>query len=159
MPTPTYIALANLTLSSTDSVVEFASIPNTYRDLVVIVEGTTAASVNGSLYFNGQTSAGSNYSWVRMYGQGSGTGVSNKDATTAFAYDFYTNRTILRIQIMDYSATDKHKTILSRWDTAQNITGATAMRWANTNAITSLSFSPGTNFNLGTTFALYGIVS
>jgi hypothetical protein len=157
MPTATYIALANTTLSGTAATITFSSIPATYRDLVVVLTGTATASVNANLYFNSDTTA-ANYKFVRMYGQGSGSGSSNTGDD--IAYDFYTNLTMVRFNIMDYSATDKHKTVLTRWDTAANITGATAYRWANTNAITSVILDCGTStFASGTTAAIYGIVS
>jgi hypothetical protein len=63
------------------------------------------------------------------------------------------------LQIMDYSATDKHKSALTRTThTSQSVVEALASRWANTAAITSLAVSGGT-FNVGSTFALYGIVA
>ena len=157
MPTATYIALANTTLTGTAATITFSSIPSTYRDLVVVLNGTATSSVNANLYFNSDTTA-ANYKFLRMYGQGSGSGDSNTGDDIAF--DFYTNLTMVRFEIMDYSATDKNKTVLTRWDTAANITGATAYRWANTNAITSVILDCGTStFASGTTAAIYGIVS
>ncbi len=65
MPTATYIALANLTLTGTDAEVSFASIPATFRDLVVItnVDGSTQTEMFVRL--NGDT--GNNYNTVRMH--------------------------------------------------------------------------------------------
>jgi hypothetical protein len=65
------------------------------------------------------------------------------------------------IQIMDYSANDKHKTVLIRQSEANlgNVT-ATAARWANTAAVTSITFLlVGGNLQAGTTISLYGIAS
>jgi hypothetical protein len=62
------------------------------------------------------------------------------------------------INIQDYSATDKHKTWISRGNWGW--TSAFGGRWANTNAITSVKILvSGTTFQSGATFALYGIVS
>lgn len=157
-----YFSLATTTLTSAASSVTFSSIPTSVngvalRDLIVIASGVSSSSVNGLLHFNGVTT-GTSYNWVRMFGTGSGSGSSNSDTTTAIAYDFYTNPTILRLQIMDYSVTDKHKTALTRWDTAGNITGTTAFRWLSTNAITSVSLNLGSaTFSVGTTISLYGV--
>jgi hypothetical protein len=151
-----YVALATVTLGSAASTVTFSSIPATFKDLIVIVNGTTSTGINGSVYFNSDTTA-ANYPYVRMWGDGSSPASSSGNNIW---YDMQTNRTMLRIQIMDYSATDKHKTSLSRWDTAQNLTGATAVRWANTNAINTLQFKDTNNaatFSVGTTFSLYGV--
>lgn len=157
MATPTYLALANITLGANDTEVTFTSIPGTYRDLVLVVNGTSTASRNGYMFFNSDTT-GTNYNWLRMYGQGTGSPASNSDTTTAINYDIYTSPTMIQFYIMDYSATDKHKTVLSRWDSVSNITGATAMRWENTNAITSITLDPAdASFVSGATFSLYGI--
>jgi hypothetical protein len=67
------------------------------------------------------------------------------------------------IQLMDYSATDKHKTVLSRKNQAARTTVAQASRWASTSAINKITVNvtqpDPTNFAVGSTFYLYGIVS
>jgi hypothetical protein len=61
---------------------------------------------------------------------------------------------------MDTSATDKHKTVLTRFNDAGNEVAAAAFRWADTNAVTSITIGQDSgSFNIGSTFALYGIVS
>jgi hypothetical protein len=61
---------------------------------------------------------------------------------------------------MDYSATDKHKTVLIRQNSVADSAFAMGARWANTAAITSIQLSLGAaTFSTGTTFALYGIAS
>jgi hypothetical protein len=167
MPTATYIALANLTLTGTDAEVSFASIPATYRDLVVIANWPNSgnpASPFVLLRLNGDT--GSNYTWVQMYGDG-GSGGGQSDASagsvTSIRVGYLQNSAAMtRINVMDYSATDKHKTVLDRSDQTEATTRTSAFvgRWANTNAVTSLSLTAGTGtFASGSTFALYGIVS
>jgi hypothetical protein len=158
LPTPTYTALANITLGSSASSVTFSSIPATYRDLVLVFDGTSSVGINGSVYFNSDTTA-ANYPYVRMNGNGSTT---SSNSGNNIWFDFQTSRSMVRVQIMDYSATDKHKTALSRWDNPSSVVGATAIRWANTAAITSLQVKDTNNaatFAAGTTFALYGIAS
>jgi hypothetical protein len=61
---------------------------------------------------------------------------------------------------MDYSATDKHKTVLVRSNIPADTVAAHAVRWANTAAITTVGVAAisGT-WSAGTTFALYGIAS
>jgi hypothetical protein len=63
--------------------------------------------------------------------------------------------------IMDYSATDKHKTVLARSNDASMVTYASASRWASTNAITSILIDPDstTQIAVGSTLSLYGIIS
>ena len=63
-------------------------------------------------------------------------------------------------QVMDYSATDKHKTFLVRSNIPANNVAAHAVRWANTAAITTVAVEAiSTTWAVGTTFALYGIAS
>ena len=42
--TPTYIPLATTTLGSASNSITFNSVPATYRDLIVIIDGATASS-------------------------------------------------------------------------------------------------------------------
>lgn len=164
--TATYIALATITLTSTDSEIIFSSIPATYRDLVVVcnTRSTRAANNDFLLYqINGDT--GSNYAWVLMFGPGSGSGGSLTNTLTVGVTDAQpaANRPAgefgaARIQLMDYSQTNKQKTILTRTDSASDVTSAGATRWANTNAINQIRlFMEFGSIASGSTFSLYGI--
>jgi hypothetical protein len=165
MPTPTYTALANITLGSTASSVTFSSIPATYRDLVVVVRGAMSGNASILMRFNGDS--GSNYPNVFMRGQSSGT-QSNTYTPTYVALAISAvgtgNEFTAIAQVMDYSATDKHKTTLNRSgytnDIGSSVVEATAVRWANTAAITSIAITTSTStFGAGSTFALYAIAS
>jgi hypothetical protein len=157
MPTSTYTPLATVTLGSSASSVTFSSIPATYRDLVLVYAGSTGSFANDlAARFNSDT--GSNYSRVAMFNTSSNTatqtflGIGNAQTGTLF-------NTIA--QFMDYSATDKHKTALTRSNQTDGLVEARAGRWANTAAISSINvfLGSGGNFNAGATFNLYGIVS
>jgi hypothetical protein len=65
------------------------------------------------------------------------------------------------IQLFDYSAVDKHKTVLSRFGSANREVQATASRYSSTSAITSIRFFDilGQTFQAGATFSLYGIAA
>lgn len=167
MPTATYIPLATITLSSTDSEIVFSSIPNNYKDLILV--STTRNSSFGNPYYqlryrvNGDS--GSNYNWVYMIGDGSNTGSSassNQSDITVFFDEPNTSSAyaVTIAQFMDYSATDKHKSILIRSNAPSVLVGAYAARWASTSAITSISLTPPPGFGSwasGSTFSLYGI--
>jgi hypothetical protein len=104
------------------------------------------------LRFNGSTT---NYTRVNMEGTGSSTnsGTSSSNNIAALA-----GPSLNIIQIMDYSATDKHKTNLLRANGSE--ARADAARWADTSAITSVSIVPFTGSLLtGMTASLYGIAS
>jgi hypothetical protein len=161
MPTPTYTPLATVTLGSTASSVTFSSIPATYRDLIVVCEFVPSGSFfDTGLRFNAD--GGTNYSFVEASGSGSGSGNSNSAprSQAIFLYTEATNRWAVIAQIMDYSATDKHKTVLSRATAGAEITIMTANRWANTAAITSVQVRPdASTFASGSTFSLYGVIA
>jgi hypothetical protein len=166
MPTQTYVALASETLATSASSVTFAGIPATYRDLVVVFAGTSTGTPTTVLTrLNSDTS--SNYSNVMARGNGSNAASSTTTTTGAWAIAqneaLGTTQSNALVQIMDYSATDKHKTILSRGNN-NNSAGVsvemTASRWATTSAVTTVQLVVTTNnFASGSTFALYGIAS
>lgn len=161
MPTPTYTPLANLTLTGTDTQIDFTSISGTYRDLILIVNAKEAVSASNILLrINSDTA--SNYSDVRMGGDGTNT-ISTTGATTYIRGTQYATVSTTDghnsiWHFMDYSATDKHKTVLIRSSNAGLGVDAVAGRWASTSAITGFSLI-NVNFAAGSTFALYGIAS
>ena len=154
MATPTYTALATTTTSGGETSVTFGSIPQTYRDLILTINGTQS-SANATYYVNGET-ATTNYSAVRMYGLGGGSGTSASYTSDQRLWYAATTQNLSIIQFMDYSATDKHKTVLSRSSAAAEIAQALVSRWANTDAITSITID-GMTFDAGNVISLYGI--
>ena len=160
MATPTYTLIDSTTLTSSASSVTFSSITQDYRDLILVIDAKHATTnENNTLQFNGDS--GSNYSNVYMYGTGSSTG-SSAQTLAYIRIDFATEMTTTNpnldiVQIMDYSATDKHKSTLSRANNSSNATEATAGRWANTSAITSIVIAPRSGSYASGTFHLYGI--
>jgi hypothetical protein len=157
-----YTPLANLTLSTgTAQEVNFTSISGAYRDLVCIATITSSAGTGSINQHRFNSDAGSNYSWVLMEGNGSAPGTTASSGTffpLAITTDMTTTgRTQIIYNIMDYSATDKHKTTLIRSDLSEQRTAATVVRWASTAAITSFRIRANTTFAAGSTFALYGV--
>jgi|LakMenEpi03Aug12_release.lakeMendotaPanAssembly.Ray.scaffolds.fasta_scaffold276057_2 hypothetical protein len=160
MPTATYIALANLTLTSSDASVEFTSIPDTYRDLVLVAQTKATGNTYGRVRVNGDT--GSNYVRIRMFGNSGG---ASSGVNTLAAFDLSdlntTDWNFDTLHFLDASATDKHKTVLIR-SSQTNVSEVSAQggRFASTSAITSITILTNSNaFEVGSTFALYGIVS
>lgn len=158
--TATYDLIASNVLGSTTTTVTFSSIPATYRDLILVAEVLGSGGNAGTrIQFNGDT--GSNYPQVEM--SGNGTTASSGAPTLAYINGqtgTTTARGLTILQVMDYSATDKHKTSLSRYGRADSATAAGASRWANTAAINQITiFAPVNTYAIGSTFYLYGIVS
>ena len=160
MATPTYTPLATTTLSAAASSVTFSSIDQSYGDLILVAATSSSSSTNNvDLVLNSDT--GSKYSTVSMDGDGSVTD-SQLDSRTFFrlteGISMDTNSSTIIIQFMEYSATDKHKTILVRFNDGADEVLAIAGRFADTSGITSLQFTvPGTSFATGSTFSLYGV--
>jgi hypothetical protein len=168
MPTPTYTALATRTLTGTTTSVTFSSIPATYRDLILVIEASPADTAFPAVWLRANSDTGSNYSFARMTGNGSATAVLANTSQTvlqigsAFGLGGTTgSRANIVAQIMDYSATDKHKSVLSRASTPNNGVEAATSRWANTAAITTIQalVSAGAGFASGSSFSLYGVIA
>ena len=158
MPTPTYVALATFTASGGETGVTFGSISG-YRDLIVTYDFKTPSDSELRLEYNGDS--GSNYPEVIMYnfgasGSDSATATLSYVPTAASPYTEFWGQA----QILDASATDKHKTTLVRSNNTGEYVLAYASRWANTNAITSIEcYLTTSSFSSGSTINLFGIVS
>ena len=162
MATPTYTPLATITLTSSSSSVTFSSIPATYRDLVLVASPISSTTSNLTTNTRFNSDSGSNYSFVLMRGDGSSATSTSGTATGIQGIITRANtvrKSLTIMQIMDYSATNKHKSVISRVD-AEFATQALAERWANTAAITSINISvTASSFGVGTSFELYGIAA
>ena len=160
MPTPTYDLISSTTLATSTSSVTFSGFPTdgTYRDLVLVCDATSASGTVLSLRYNSDT--GSNYSTVFMFGSSGGTGAGGGTSTSVGILTISTTKNNIITSIMDFSATDKHKTGLSRANRNGDTVSALASTWANTSAITTLQvFGDPNTFDAGSRFDLYGIAS
>ena len=164
MPTPQYTALATITLGSSAATVTFSSIPATYRDLRLVMMGTiSAGSDNVYCQVNALTGA-SMYNRVVMSGDGASATSSTDSDSSGSRFTLYSAWNVTEIanttvDFLDYAATDKHKSMLSRGNRAGTGTEAMAHRVASTAAITSLKLTlyAGASFAAGSTFCLYGV--
>lgn len=159
MATPTYKALATLTLSGTTSSVVFDSIPSGYRDLVLI--GSIKASSVAYCLVRLNDDSGSNYTSYVMSGTASGTGSQVETSVWAqvgyyaqFQSDHFG---VLQMQFFDYSATDKHKNFIVRESIPAIYSAASYNRWASTSAVTKIYLNLTNGAVAGSTFSLYGI--
>ena len=154
---PTYTPIATQTTSGSTGAVTFSSIPNTYTDLVVVINTSLSGLCNSLLQFNGDT--GSNYSGTVIVGNGS-TATSGRNSNLTFSYLGLYNASIgnLILNIQNYSNTTTYKTLLTRSNNSQYIESYVSL-WRSTAAINSiyLTQDSGGNFSAGSTFTLYGI--
>lgn len=155
-----WTALANTTLASAANSVTFSGISGSYRDLRIVFSGGIGSS-NASFTINNDSS--STYLWTTLEGNGSAVSSAwNGDTFGSMANNyilwFNTSGILMTMDILDYSATDKHKTVLSRGNNTARAVNAVINRWPSTAAITSIRFNGNaTNFTAGSTFALYGL--
>lgn len=165
MGTPAYTPLAHITLGSQAAGITFSNISQNFRDLVLVMD-IALASVNGVVGMTINNDGGSNYSRVYMMGNGSGTASATETVTYMVVNGTTTqlgvgNRSNAVVNFMDYSTTNKHKSVLSRANTPAIGVDAIAGRWASNSPITSfyLFNNFGNGFASGSTFSLYGVLA
>lgn len=167
--TTAYESIATATPSGTGTV-NFTSIPQTYTHLQLRVFNQYAAN-DRAMGLRLNSDSGSNYSVHGLYGQGSSAGAfgaANYGITEwLYNYDYgsgYASTSFVGgiIDILDYTNTNKYKTLRSLEGVDYNGAGNIFMRsasWRSTSAVTSinLTIQGGGNFATGTSIALYGI--
>jgi hypothetical protein len=158
MATPTYTLIDTRTLSVASGTVEFVTIDQSFRDLVLTMTGSANASSVLYLRLNGDS--GSNYARVRSLGYSGGPYSDNTSTTSIDSVaQFDTNQGSFSANIMDYQATDKQTTVLIRASNkGSSETVMSVGKWANTEAVDSVVCTLSTStWNIGTTVNLYGI--
>jgi hypothetical protein len=166
MPTPTYDLISSVSLNA--STVTVSSIPNTYKDLIIVMK---AQLVSGSeelrIRFNGDTAANYKRGTIGSRWDAGGTAWFNQtnnlnSIETNFTQNSGYPQTLV-LHVHDYNNTSKVKAFQglstsNRSDSntvgnVQHIIGA----WNNTNAITSVSFVAGGTPNSISIGSIYGI--
>jgi hypothetical protein len=160
MPTPTYEPITTVTATGGNSILVMSSIPQTYTDLVLTVNGNNSVDDEFQLRFN--SDSGSNYRVLFLYGDGS-TANAAEYITTTFAqmggiYATGTRTGSSFINIGNYSNTNVHKTVVNVANSGSYLQFRTNT-WRSTAAITSIDAFLGSSatFTNPTTFSLYGI--
>lgn len=167
-------ALTSVTLQAPTSTITFSDIPNTYRDLILVISSSletfTSGNGRGASVLRFNSDANSNYFHVQMSGDQNGplttTGTETYVNLLINSYEDDVNPTLYRVSIFDYAQNNKHKTVISRADLATGNqfprVALNGYRWASTAPITSVSiFSlvSGGLYNAGSTFSLYGRIA
>ena len=148
--------------------IEFTSIPQTFTHLQLRLFGreTASGTVNNEwMRFNSDT--GSNYAWHDLTGNGSVTGASSQSATTAMKSATWMPGTSAStnvfggavVDILDYTNTNKYKTVRSLTGADNNGSGTIAFTsglWMSTAAITTVTIVVS-NFAQYSHAALYGV--
>lgn len=160
MPTPTYDPITTVTATSVNNLLIMNNIPQTYTDLILVINGNTTTDDEIQLRYNSDN--GSNYTLLFLYGSNSGTS-SQEYANTTYAQlgGIYTTGTRTgsnTINIAQYRNTNVFKTGIGVANSGNYIQFRTNI-WRSTSAITRIdAFSSSGSFTVGTTFSLYGIL-
>ena len=156
----TYTPIASITLGAATSSVTFSSIPQTYTDLVCVINGKTTADANITVQFNSDTAT--NYSGTFLYGNGSTATSARQSSVASIGAGGISSASQEQgtniIQIMNYANTTTNKTLLARANNSAFVQLRVGL-YRSTSAITSCTLNAdGTTFMTGTTFNLYGIL-
>lgn len=159
--TGTYTQIQSYTVTgSSQATVTLSSIPATYTDLVLVINGTTTSGTTENFNFKINGDAAGNYSFAALYGNGTTVSSyrSGANAGNARASDPSTTVFNCIMNFFDYSNTTTYKTIISRGNTPDFRIGAWVSSWRSATAISSLAFNvTAGNIAVGSTFILYGI--
>lgn len=165
----TYEPIATFTLSSTNSVFSFTSIPQTYTDLRLVISFTPSSTSQFSITGNGATA---NWAITEFYGINNGTTTSRLVGQTAAvpAINIYptssTAGNSLIVEIPQYTATNRARYLYYRTTSmGPGVRAIDAGGGCNNGAVvagaalTSLTITSnaGNTFDVGSTATLFGI--
>ena len=164
IPPNSYESIATVTVGSGGtSAVTFTSIPATYTHLQVRALGKDA-SIYGAIFMRFNNDTASNYSRHGLYGDGSspaafgasGAPYMNLLSTPVSSGGFGVGV----IDVLDYTNTNKYKTIrsLNGWDNnGSGLVMLVSGNWRDTSAISRIDILSDSTIGEYSSFALYGI--
>jgi hypothetical protein len=160
-----YESIATVTLGTASATITFSSIPSTYKHLQLRGLARTATTTQDYLLYKPNNANLSARHYLTGIGTSAVAGGSTssfdfggipKSDSTASTFGAYV------LDVLDYANTNKNKTLrhLGGFDTnGAGEIGLVSGLYNTTTAISSfvVTTNSGTNFAIGTTFALYGI--
>ena len=173
-PSGAYDAIASITLNASAASITFSGIPSTYTHLQLRgIARSSRATQNEDAYININSDTGSNYAYHYLLGDGA---TASASAATSGTKGYVARNTMAGassaanvfspfiVDILDYTSTNKNKTIRTLGGTEENSTnGAIALisslYFATPAAITTLTLTlpSSASFVTYSSFALYGI--
>lgn len=151
----------------------FASIPQVFRNLLLVGHGRTATAVTAeSINLRPNNDTGGNYYYEQDFGNDATPGASASVAATSFAGFSMLGSTGVaggasggQVLIPGYRDTTFHKPLLAQWTSplsniaAGQLSGTRGGRWSSTAAISSLVIltNGGGNWGNGSRAQLYGL--
>jgi hypothetical protein len=180
----TFQSIQTYSLASATSTITFSSIPQDFKHLQLRhIARSTNASTSGNMYIQFNSDAGNNYAWHRFEAFGNGITSGGAASQPAFAVGGLMNgaNSITNafgcgiLDILDYTNTNKLKTMRTLTGYENNGTGSAGNDQGYLNLASSLWFKAGSgvtgdaitsititvngggNFAIYSQFALYGI--
>jgi hypothetical protein len=162
----TYVPISSTTLGG-NGTITFTSIPSTYTDLRIIINGGIT-NFGWDFRWRFNSDAGTNYSEVSMTTDGSSSSTSRTTNATKITCALgQTNNTLNNITIVDVLsyASNKYKTCLIRSNNATSGASSVVGLWRSTSAINSIYIYCGASNDgqadlyAGTVVTLYGIAA
>jgi hypothetical protein len=155
----TYTAIASVKGNGSAGAITFTSIPQTYTDLVLVMNIFTNIPANSTVQVNGDT--GANYASTILTANGSAATSSRNSNSTAViiqstCFSAPTLSNLITMNFMDYTDTNMNKTVLIRGGRSNQGTEMIVNLWRNNAAITSITLNSQT-YTTDATFTLYGI--
>jgi len=161
--------IETIELTSSQSSITFSSIPQDYDDLIVLVSGRSDRSATSDGLKMELNSSSSNFSRVRLVGNGSSASTSSSSDNfvgQCLAASTSTSNTFgsTQIYISNYTLSQS-KSISVEAVSENNSTTAfqelLALLWSNNSAITSISFvtTNSANFVTGSIISLFGVTA
>lgn len=153
--------------------IDFTSIPATFTDLVIVtsLRGSGTDPQDSYIQFNADT--GSNYSFRRLYGEGSGSGQTDgvsgastagrvsRVTGTSYTSNTFTNDTIYIPNYRVAAAKSISVDTVEENNATRSYQMIYATLWSGTAAITSIKLQVlgGTNFAQYSSASLYGVLA
>jgi len=159
-------ALATVSVGSGGAAnITFSSIPSGYSHLQIRATALSSGTYTANDIFRFNGDSGSNYATHSLYGNGSSAAASASSSITSIPTSVTPGATYpfcSIIDILDYSNTNKYKTVRVLAGGDQNNTNGYIFLdsglWMSTAAVTSITWQPNTgNWNQYSTFVLYGV--
>lgn len=157
MATSTYTPISSIVLSADATEVTFSSIPQNYRDLILVSNFMlTDSGAYGKMYLNNASS----FPYVYMRASDQTENSASGTVSWVFLGLGDTTHTATCVsQIMGYSLTNVQKVVLSRQSyPADNRVRAETTTYESTTSVTQIDIDASAgNLKAGSSFSLYGI--
>jgi hypothetical protein len=156
----TLITTQTLT-NSTTATISLTSIPNTFRDLVLVFSGNGTGAGTGQLHLRFNNSSTTIYHQLFGYAN-SNANINQTEATIGDIVGLGSSASHYAVTVFDYATASRHKQLFSRGSLTQtNQPASRANVWRSTTAVSSIqlfiTLSPASNFSEGTNVSLYGV--